>query len=133
MLPLVRQLFITIICVGILKNFFGIQQSIIGSTDTETVRTFMFASFILAILWNSLNARTESTNLFENIKENKNFMLVMGAITVAQIFIVQVGGAVFGTVPLSFGNWIAAILISFLIIPIDLVRKVIVKKMGIKE
>ena len=45
----------------------------------------------------------------------------------------QFGGEVFGTTPLTFSNWILAILIAFMIIPIDLIRKVIVKKIGLRE
>ena len=121
--------FITVICLGILNNLFGIHE-FIGGTD---VRSFMFATFILAILWNSLNARTESMNLFEHLGQNKNFILVMGAVTIFQILISQFGGVVFGTSPLTVENWLAAIGIAFLIIPIDLIRKAIVKKKGIKE
>ncbi|MBQ9279936.1 MAG: calcium-translocating P-type ATPase, PMCA-type [Clostridia bacterium] len=129
---LVGGVFITIICLGILKNLFGV-HSLIGSTQMDVVRTFMFATFIMAIIWNSLNARTESMNLFEHILENRNFILVMSAVTVIQILIIQIGGAVFGTTPLTLSNWIYVVLIAFLIIPIDLIRKSIVKKMGIKE
>ena len=129
---LVGGVFITVICLGILSNLFGV-HNLIGTTNMEVVRTFMFATFIFAILWNSLNARTESMNLFEHISENRNFMLVMGAVTVIQVIIIQVGGVMFGTTPLTMNCWIAATLISFFIIPIDLARKAIVKKMGISE
>lgn len=128
----VGGVFITIICLGILKNIFGV-YNLIGSTDTDVVRTFMFATFIMAIIWNSLNARTESMNLFEHIAENRNFILVMTAVTIIQVIIIQVGGKVFGTTPLTLRNWIAVVAIAFLIIPIDLVRKIVVKQMGIKE
>ena len=93
----------------------------------------MFATFIMAIIWNSLNSRTDSMNLFEHITENHNFILVMSAVAVIQIIIIQVGGSMFGTTPLSIKNWIAVVLIAFMIIPIDLIRKVIVKNLGIKE
>lgn len=129
---LVGGVFITIICLGILKNICGV-YNLIGSTDLEVVRTFMFATFIMAIIWNSLNARTESMNLFEHITENHNFILVMSTVAAIQVIIIQVGGKVFGTTPLNIKNWIAVILIAFMIIPIDLIRKVIVKNMGIKE
>ena len=129
---LVGGVFITIICLGILKNIFGI-YNLIGSTDIDVVRTFMFSTFIMAIIWNSLNARTESINLFEHITENHNFILVMSAVAIIQVLIIQVGGKVFGTTPLTLNNWIAVVLIAFIIIPIDLIRKVIVKKIGIKE
>ena len=129
---LVGGVFITIICIGILKNIFGV-YNIIGSTDLDIVRTFMFSTFIMAIIWNSLNARTESMNLFEHITENHNFILVMSAVAVIQVLIIQFGGKVFGTTPLTVANWLAVIRIAFMIIPIDLVRKIIVKKMGIEE
>jgi len=125
-------LFITAICVGILNNAFGI-LNLIGLTDVSAIRSFMFATFILAILWNSLNARTESINLFENISKNRNFIIVMLGVTIFQIIISQFGGVIFGTVPLTIEAWIAAFLIAFMIIPIDLIRKAIVKKIGIKE
>lgn len=129
---LVGGVFITIICLGILKNIFNI-YNLIGSTDLDVIRTFMFSTFIMTILWNSLNARTESMNLFEHITENHNFILVMSMVTLIQVFIIQIGGKVFGTTPLTLNNWITVILIAFMIIPIDLIRKIIVKKIGIKE
>lgn len=124
--------FITAICIGILNNAFGI-LNLIGITDVSSIRSFMFATFILAILWNSLNARTESVNLFENISKNRNFIIVMLGVTIFQVLISQFGGVIFGTVPLTIGAWVAAFLIAFMIIPIDLIRKIIVKKIGIKE
>ena len=123
--------FITIICQFILNNEYI--HKLIGTTDSEVIRSFMFSTFILAVIWNSFNARTESYNLFEKITKNKGFIMVMSGVTLMQIIIIQFGGAMFGTTPLSLKNWIFAIVISFLIIPIDLIRKVIVKKMGIKE
>ena len=129
---IVGGIFITIICLGILNNIFGI-FNLIGTAELDVVRTFMFSTFIFAIIWNSLNARTESMNLFEHLGQNRNFILVMSAVTVVQIIIIQLGGAVFGTTPLSLVNWLWVVVISFLIIPIDLIRKAIVKKMGIKE
>lgn len=124
--------FITVICLGILTNLFGV-HNLIGSSELNIVRTFMFATFIMAIIWNSFNARTDSMNLFEHITENRNFILVMSAVTLIQVIIIQVGGKVFGTTPLTLNNWLYVILIAFLIIPIDLIRKVVVKSMGIKE
>ena len=129
---LIGGVFITTICLGILKNIFGV-YNLIGSNDMDVVRTFMFSTFIMAILWNSFNARTEKLNLFEHITENRNFILVISAVAAVQVLIIQIGGKVFSTTPLTVQNWIAVILIAFIIIPIDLIRKIIVNKMGIKE
>ena len=52
----------------------------------------MFAFFIYAIIFNSLNTRSEKYNLLEHIGENKNFILVMGAIFILQTIIIEVGG-----------------------------------------
>ena len=93
----------------------------------------MVATFIVAILWNSLNARTESLNLFEHITENRNFIVVMLLVTVVQILIIQEGGQVFGTTPLTVDQWIKMISIAFLIVPIDIIRKIVVKNLNIKE
>lgn len=54
----------------------------------------------------------------------------MSAVTIIQVIIIQFGGKVFGTTPLTLVNWVAVILIAFMIIPIDLVRKAVVKKRG---
>jgi calcium-translocating P-type ATPase len=129
---LVGGVFITMICLGILNNLFGV-YNFIGSSEMLIVRTFMFSSFIMAVIWNSLNARTESINLFEHMLENKNFILVMTLVTIIQVIIIQFGGKVFGTSPLTMESWIKIILLTFTIIPIDIIRKIIVKKIGIME
>lgn len=125
-------IFITVLCLSILKNVAGI-WNLIGSSDANTIQTFMFGTFILAVLWNGFNARTDSMNLFEHITENHNFILVIGLVAIFQVFICQIGGKVFGTVPLSLVNWVVIAGISFLIIPVDLMRKVVVRNRGIME
>lgn len=123
-------LFITALCMIILSNLFGI-CNLIGIGGNElTVRTFMFSTFIFAIIWNSFNARTDSLNLFEHIKENKNFMMVMSAVALLQVLIIQVGGEAFGTTSLDLNHWLVVIAIAFLIIPLDLIRKGIFKKVN---
>ena len=57
----------------------------------------------------------------------------MLAIVIIQILIIQIGGEVFGTVPLTITDWMLVVAIAFAIIPIDLIRKIIVRKVGIRE
>ena len=92
------------------------------------IETVVFAYFIFATIFNSFNARTESLNLFEHITENKRFLTVMGIITVVQIILIYVGGELLRTVPLEFNSWLIILGLSFLVIPIDLLRKAIMKK-----
>ena len=98
-------------------------------TDPELYeKTFMFAFFIYAIIFNSLNTRSDRFNLFEHIGENKRFLLVMGSIFVLQTVIIQIGGEVFSTTMLSWQALLVAMALGFLVIPVDLVRKAFVRR-----
>ena len=88
----------------------------------------MFAFFIYAIIFNSLNTRSDRFNLFEHIGENKRFLVVMGSIFVLQSIIIQIGGEVFSTTMLSARALVTAMLLGFLVIPVDLIRKAVVRK-----
>ena len=99
-----------------------------GCADKELYeKTFMFAFFIYSIIFNSLNTRSEKFNLFEHIGENKRFVLVMGAIFVMQTVLIQIGGEVFSTTPLTLKALLVSMVLGALIIPVDMVRKAIVK------
>ena len=62
------------------------------------VTTFTFTVFIYAVIFNSLNTRSNGFNVFEHIGENKKFSIVMISIAVVQSLIIQFGGKVFSTV-----------------------------------
>lgn len=91
-------------------------------------KTFMFAFFIYAIIFNSLNTRSEKYNLFEHIQENKNFIRVMGTIFVLQTIIIEIGGKVFETTMLDGRALLVSMGLAILIIPVDLIRKAVVSK-----
>ena len=67
-------------------------------------------------------------NLFEHITSNKRFIFVMGGIFIMQTLLLQFGGVVFGTVPLTLKAYLVAIVLALLIIPVDMIRKAIVNK-----
>jgi magnesium-transporting ATPase (P-type) len=90
-------------------------------------KTFVFAFFIYSIIFNSINTRSETINVFEHINENRRFIWVMGAIFIMQTIIIQVGGAVFGTVALTPKALLIAIGLALLIIPVDMLRKLIMR------
>ena len=125
------SVFITLGSILILENIGGITDYVMPAscTDPELYeKTFMFAFFIYAIIFNSFNTRSDRFNLFEHIGENKNFILVMGSIFVLQTVIIQIGGQVFNTTMLSVRALIVSMALGFLIIPVDLVRKMFVAK-----
>lgn len=123
--------FITLGSILILENLLGITDFVTPSNcaDPELYKkTFMFAFFIYSIIFNSLNTRSEKLNIFEHIGQNKNFIRVMGAIFILQTIIIEIGGKVFGTTMLSPLALVVSMLLGLLIIPVDMVRKVIMKK-----
>lgn len=125
----VASVFITIVCLAILKNVAGIQDFITNGTGNfEMVTTFTFTVFIYAVIFNSLNTRSNGFNVFEHIGENKKFSIVMISIAVVQTLIIQFGGKIFSTVPMDIHHYIVALFIAVLIIPADFIRKALTKK-----
>lgn len=125
----VASVFITVVCLAILKNVGDIQDFITNGTGNfEMVTTFTFTVFIYAVIFNSLNTRSNGFNVFEHIRENKKFSIVMISIAVVQTLIIQFGGKVFSTVPMDIHHYIVALLIAVLIIPADFIRKTLTKK-----
>ena len=127
----VSGLYITAMCLCIrfvpaLQRLLGACQN--GVLDTTLLNSAVFATFMMAISFNGFNARTEHMNPFEHLERNKNFLLVIGALLVLQFLFVTFGGAVLSVEPLSWTAWLVCLLIAFLIIPIDIIRKAITSK-----
>ena len=70
-----------------------------------------FAVFVMLQFWNLFNARCLGLkqSAFTGLFKNQGFVAIAIAILVGQILIVQFGGNVFRTVPLSFVDWISII------------------------
>ena len=121
--------FITVGSLLILTNTFGIQEFITkGTGNFEMVTTFNLSFFIYAILWNALNTRSTGLDILSHISKNKKFVWIMVLIMVVQTLILQFGGAVFGTVPMDIEHYLVAAGLAALVIPIDMVRKVLTRK-----
>ncbi len=105
---------------------------------SEIILTSFFTLFIFATVFNAFNARTESLNIFSDITKNKGFISIIGLIVIVQIIMTQSGtllptlGKIMSCHGLSLGQWAVVLVMAVTIIPVDLVRKVIVKKLGIK-
>ena len=127
------SVFITLGSILILEDIGGITSYVMPASCTDPLlyeKTFMFAFFIYSVIFNSFNTRSDRFNLFEHIGENKNFILVMGSIFVLQTVIIQIGGQVFNTTMLSARALLVSMALGFLIIPVDLVRKMFVANAG---
>lgn len=77
-----------------------------GAISTYELSVF-FAVFVLLQFWNLFNARCfgRCQSAASQLKKNPTFSVIALAILVGQILIVQYGGKVFRTVPLSLGDW----------------------------
>ena len=89
--------------------------------------TAFFALFIFMGIFNAFNARVDSLNLFKNLKKNKIFIIIFLCISVVQIYLIYFGGSIFRTYGLSFKELLFVIILAFSVIPIDIIRKYILK------
>ena len=69
--------------------------------------TIFFSTFVFLQFWNMFNAKGFETHhsVFTHLKGCREFFLILAAIAVGQILIVEFGGQVFRTVPLSWPEW----------------------------
>jgi Ca2+-transporting ATPase len=89
----------------ILTGLLQMATGFLGGTTPEEVRTVFFAGFIMAAVWNGINCRALDGKMPPFFKGNPTFFVVMGIIIAVQVAIVQYGGSVFATVPLSAAQW----------------------------
>jgi len=95
-----------------------------GSTPAE-IGTVFFAAFILAAVWNGINCRALDGKMPVFFRGNPTFFAVMALIVITQVLIVQYGGAVFGTVPLSLAQWIKIVVLSAIVLVVGFMLRVI--------
>lgn len=95
--------------------------------------TAYFALFIFIAVFNAFNARTEEINLFDNITGNKNFLKIMVLIAVIQVLLTYLGGDIFQCFGLNIEHWMLIIILAIAIIPIDIIRKCVVKMINSRK
>ena len=102
--------------------------------------TGYFVLFIVAALFNGFNVRDEGFGIFKGLDENKGFLKVFFIIIIVQAVIVNAAlvpfefftliGNMFSCVPFGLAGWVAVILLAVTMIPVDLVRKTVLKVQG---
>lgn len=123
---IISAAYITFICLSIL--FFPPIRDLFGDVDVTYLKSAVFATFMMSITFNGFNARTTSINVFENLGRNKNFIIVMASIFVLQFVFVTFGGKMLSVESLSAQTWLICVVLAFMVIPIDIVRKLIMGK-----
>ena len=123
---LIGALYITFICLGIL--FIQPIRNLFGAVDITYLKSAVFAVFMMAITFNGFNARTSHLNPFEGLGRNMTFIWVMLSVFALQFIFITFGGEVLSVESLSVSGWLICIALSFLVIPIDMIRKAIMHK-----
>lgn len=123
---IISALYITFICLSIL--FLPPIRNLFGNVDTTYLKSALFATFMMAITFNGFNARTSHMNPFEGLGRNKSFLIVMFAIFSMQFIFVTFGGNVLSVESLSPMSWLICVVLAFLVVPIDMIRKAFAKK-----
>ncbi len=91
--------------------------------------TVFFASYMVINLWNMFNARVIGKNksVFSGLKSNYKFTGILLFILAVTILLVQFGGEVFQTHPLSWKTWLTIILVTS---PVMIVREIYFQLFG---
>lgn len=127
-----EEIFITgsfsaLLCILFLKLPFI--NELFNDSQNDLMTAF-FGLFIFMSIFNSFNARTHRLNLLAHILENKIFLLIILFILVIQISLIYYGGDMFRTYGLTFFEFEVMVLIASLVIPVDFLRKIILRKKG---
>lgn len=96
--------------------------------ETETqLKTAFFILFMSSAIFNGLNVRSDSLNIFERINENKNFFKVEALMLIATLCIAMFGGNLFGCESISIHGMLLMVALGLLVIPIDMIRKLVLR------
>ncbi len=101
--------------------------------EDKYLMTAFFGLFVFSGVINSFNARTSRMNIFANITKNIPFIAIILLIIVIQIVLLYGGGSTFRTYGLTFKEFSIMIVFAFSVLPIDVLRKYIIKKMGFSK
>lgn len=123
---LTRGLFITLVslimfCSDHIHNLFRENQNDIY------FYTGYFSYFVFSCIFNAFNTRCDGIDLTEYLASNKLFIFIISLIFIIQIIMTYFGGAILRTAGLTIKEMLIVLTISLLIIPFDIIRKVIVK------
>lgn len=97
------------------------------ATETEAI-TARFALLCFMAVFNGFNIRTEHINLFNGIGKNKLFSAIAIGIFVMTIALCSFAENLIKVTALDFKHWVVVVILAFMVIPIDLIRKIIEKK-----
>ena len=92
--------------------------------------TLFFSIFVLLQFWNIFNAKAFATggSAFKDLRESAGFVISAVVILAGQILIVEFGGEVFRTVPLSIKDWLMVIGLTSVVLWIGEINRLLKRK-----
>lgn len=97
------------------------------ATEAEAM-TARFALLCFMAVFNGFNIRTEHINLFNGIGKNKLFSAIAIGIFIMTFALCNFAENLVKVTALDFKHWVVVVILAFMVIPIDLIRKIIEKK-----
>ncbi len=137
--PMAMQIGIMAIWMTVLSFLFLKMPLFLNLFGTEEkLYTGYFVLFVVSALFNGFNVRDEGYGIFKGLNENSGFMKVWIAIVLVQAMIVNAGlipvgvfesiSAMFSCTPFGFVGWLVVFALGATMIPVDLIRKMLFKR-----
>ncbi|MBR5515907.1 MAG: cation-translocating P-type ATPase [Clostridia bacterium] len=105
--------------------FFSPVKNLFANENTAISARFALIC-ILAVL-NGFNIRTKRMNLFKGLNKNKLFVLIAFGIVTGVLLLCSFTGSLLHLAPLSLAQWFAVFALAFVVIIVDLIRKLVLK------
>ncbi len=124
-------LYSALLCIFFLKSPW-VRTLVRTGEDFKYLMTAYFALFIFIGIGNAFNSRTHRLNIFAHLRKNIVFVITILFIASVQMILIYKGGVVFRTFGLTPFELTFVLLLAFTVIPVDFLRKIILKRKGIK-
>ena len=118
---LTTGLYSSVLCIFFLKSKF------INNMFGDDLMTAFFGLIIFISIFNSFSARTHRLNILGNITKNKVFIGIISFVIVMQVILIYKGGELFRTSGLTIKEFIVMMMFALTVIPVDFIRKIILK------
>jgi Ca2+-transporting ATPase len=125
-----RAMFIRIGLTGFYISVIFLCQYVFNflGASNEEAGTVLFTLFALFQLFNAFNCRElHTTSIFKHLLQNRIMLIVISITFVLQILIIQFAGAFFGTIPLGISMWIKLLSLSFSVIVVSELAKIVLR------
>lgn len=101
-------------------------NTLFETPEQSLTARFALLCFMAAI--NGFNIRTEKLNLFSGLTKNKLFVRITIGILIGVVLACTFLGKAISVCPLSLEGWLCVFALSLIVIPVDLLRKLIMRK-----